>query len=139
MRWRRSIVGSLIGLAFGVVYFFFALAASGAGHGTFIFFAAISPGVFGVIAFPVLGFLGGDLRPFISKVFFVSLLVIHYTLVINTLRAPWIRDRAYIEKTWAFSPWLIVLPAALYLSANVFIWVLFLYELAKGRGRGTNH
>ena len=121
------------------MYFILAFAACGAGHGTFIFFAAISPYWLGVVAFPVLGFFAGDLRPFFSKIFFVSLLVLHYTLVINALRAPWIRDPVYLNKTWSFAPSLIVLPAALYLSVNVFIWVLFLYELAMGRRRGTNH
>jgi hypothetical protein len=33
----------LIGLAFAILYFFLAFGASGAGHGTGIFFAAILP------------------------------------------------------------------------------------------------
>ena len=43
MRWRPGIAGLLIGFGFAVVYFFLAFAASGAGHGTGIFFAAILP------------------------------------------------------------------------------------------------
>ncbi|HEV7397090.1 MAG TPA: hypothetical protein VGN86_11310 [Pyrinomonadaceae bacterium] len=133
MRWHRAIVGLLIGLAFGLAYFFFAFAAAGAGHGTFIFFAALSPYGLGVIAFPALGFLAGDLRPFLSKVIFISLLVIHYTLVIFTLRIPWIRDAAYIDKTWDFSFSDIVVPAALYIAGNVLLWAVFVYNLIHYR------
>jgi hypothetical protein len=113
------------------VYFFFAFAAAGAGHGTFIFFAALSPYGLGVLAFPALGFLAGDLRPFLSKVLFVSLLVVHYTLAITTLRVPWIRDAAYIDKTWAFSPSYIVVPMALYAGVNISLWVVFVYNLVR--------
>jgi hypothetical protein len=138
VRWRRAIIGSLIGLAFGLVYFFFAFAAAGAGHGTFIFFAAISPYGFGVLAFPALGFLAGDLRPFLSKVLFISLLVVHYTLAITTLRVPWIRDPAYIDKTWAFSPSYIVVPTILYIGVNISLWVVFVYNLVRNRGTPPN-
>ena len=138
MRWRRSMVGLLIGFMFGVVYFFAAFAASGAGHGTFIFFAPLSPYSFGVIAFPALGFLAGDLRPFLSKVFFISVLVVHYTLAIVTLRVPWIHDPAYIEKTWAFSHSYIVVPTALYLGANILLWGLFVYNLVRYRAAPPN-
>ena len=131
MRWRRLIVGLLIGVAFGLVYFFFAFAAAGAGHGTFIFFAPLSPYGLGVIAFPVLGFLAGDLRPFLSKVVFASLLAIHYTLLIFTLRVPWIRDPAYIDKTWAFSPSYILVPSALYIGVNILLWAVFVYSLGR--------
>ena len=131
MRWRRAIVGALIGLAFGLVYFFFAFAAAGAGHGTFIFFAPLSPYGLGVVAFPVLGFLAGDLRPFSSKVVFVSLLVVHYTLAIFTLRVPWVRDQTYIDKTWAFSASYILVPAVLYISGNILLWVVFVYNLVR--------
>jgi hypothetical protein len=130
VRWRRGIIGSTIGLAFGLVYFFLAFAAAGAGHGTFIFFAPISPYGLGVIVFPVLGLIAGDLRPFLSKVFFVSLLIVHYTLTIFTLRVPWIHEQAHIDKTWAFSPTYIVLPAVLYFCGNILLWVLFVYNLA---------
>jgi hypothetical protein len=115
------------------VYFFFAFAAAGAGHGTFIFFAPMSPYGLGVIVFPALGFLAGNLRPFLSKVFFISLLVVHYTLTIFILRVPWIRDPAYIDKTWAFSPSYIVVPAALYIGGNILLWVVFVYNLVGHR------
>ena len=138
MRWRRGLVGLLIGLAFGLVYFVFALAAAGAGHGTFIFFAPLAPYWLGVIVFPILGFLAGDLRPFLSKVFFISVLVLHYTLTIVTLRGPGIRDPEYLAKTWAFSPSYIVLPTALYIGANILLWVVFVYNLVGNRERPPN-
>jgi len=138
MRWHRSLVGLLIGFTFGLVYFFAAFAASGAGHGTFIFFAPLSPYGLGVIAFPVLGFLAGDLRPYLSKVFFICVLVVHYTLTIVTLRVPWIHDPAYIDKTWAFSQSYIVGPTVLYLGANILLWGLFVYNLVRYRAAPPN-
>src|SRR2546425_12680240 len=109
MRWRSAIAGLLIGLGFAVVYFFLAFGASGAGHGTGIFFAAILPYGLGLLVFPSLGFLAGDLRSFMSKVIFICVLVIHYTLVINFLRLDWMTDPVYIEKSWNYSHWSIIL------------------------------
>src|ERR1044071_3587584 len=97
MRWNRSIIGLLMGLGFAVAYLLLAFGAAGAGYGTGIFFAATLPYGFGLLVFPTLGFLAGDLRPFMSKVIFVSVLVVHYALVINFLRLDWMLDPVRVE------------------------------------------
>jgi len=129
VRWRRAIAGSIIGIAFAIVYFFFAFAAAGAGHGTGIFLAPVLPYGLGLLAFPILGFLAGDLRSFISKVTFVCVLVLHYALVINFLRLEWMIDLVYIEKSWNNSHWSIILPAASYFGAELLLWLLFVRSL----------
>ena len=133
MRWQPAIAGLSIGLVYAVVYFFLAFAASGAGHGTGLFFVAILPYGLGLLIFPTLGFLAGDLRPFMSKVVFICILVIHDALVISFLRLDWIRDPVYIEKSWDSSPWNILLPAAFYIGAQILLWVLFVRSVIVGR------
>jgi hypothetical protein len=128
MRWSFAAIGFL----YAIIYAVFAFAAAGAGHGTGIFFAAIWPYGLGLLFFPVVGFLAGDLKPFLPKVLFISLLVIHYTLAINFLRLGWTTDLPYIEKMWDNSPLYILLPAGFYLLGQVLIWAAFIRTLNDG-------
>ena len=69
---NRSQVGGLAaGTGYALVYFILAFFALGAGHGTYSFFAPLGPYLLGLIFFPLAGFLGGDLRPFLSRVEYV--------------------------------------------------------------------
>jgi hypothetical protein len=133
VRWSLAIAGSLIGLAFAIFYFFLAFGASGAGHGTGIFFSVVCPLGLGLLIFPVLGFLAGDLRPFTSKVIFVGVMVVHYALAINFLRFDWATESEYFEKSWNYSHWSIILPTLSYLCAQVLLWFLFIRSLVVGR------
>jgi hypothetical protein len=126
MRWSASVVGLLIGLVYAVVYLALAVGAEGAGHGTGIFFAAILPYGLGLLFFPTVGFLAGNLKPFFSKVLFLSALAIHYALVINFLRSDWVSDFSYVEKMWNYSQLSILLPAGFYLFGQVIIWAVFI-------------
>ena len=129
VRWKKSIVGLLIGLAFAVVYLFLAFGAAGAGHGTGIFFAAILPYGVGLLLFPALGFLAGNLRSLANKIVFVSILTIHYALVINFLRLDWISEATYFEKMWNYSPLAILLPTGLYFAGQLILWFMFIRSL----------
>ena len=128
MRWDKAALGFLFGLLYAAAYLFLAFGAAGAGHGTGIFFAAILPYGLGLLAFPIIGFFVGDLRPFLSKVFFVCAVVVHYTLVINFLRIDWLSEAAYFEKMWNYSPVSIVLPTAFYVFGQLTIWIMFIRE-----------
>jgi uncharacterized membrane protein (GlpM family) len=137
VRWQPAIAGLSLGLVYAVLYFFLAFAASGAGHGTGLFLVAVLPYGFGLIAFPVLGFFAGDLRPFISKLFFIFVLVTHYALVINFLRVDDLRDPVYVKKMWDLSPWYILLPAAFYIGGQLLLWSLFVRSLIVGNSGAT--
>jgi hypothetical protein len=126
MRWSASLVGLFIGLVYAAVYLALAFGAAGAGHGTGIFFAAILPYGLGLLVFPVIGFLAGNIKFFLSKVLFLSSLAIHYALVISFLRLDWIRDFSYVEKMWNYSQMSILLPAGCYLLGQVIIWTVFI-------------
>ena len=119
---RASAIGLTVGVVYALLYLFLAFGAAGAGHGTFIFFAPISPYCLGLLIFPVLGYLAGDLRPFLSRVLFLSVLAIHYALTIIFLRVEWISDPSYIQKVWNIYPWNILMPAGCYLLGQVIIW-----------------
>jgi hypothetical protein len=94
---------------------------------------------FGLLVFPMIGFLVGDLRPFLSRVFFVAVLVIHYALVVNFLRLDWLSDSTYVAKMWNYSPVSIILPAGFYFSGQVVIWVAFIRSIAGFPRRSAQH
>jgi hypothetical protein len=81
----------------------------------------------------VIGFLLGDLRPFRSKILFLSVLAVHYALVVNELRVTWDDGLPYTQKMWDYSPWAFLLPAALYLAGQVFVWAAFARALLCAR------
>jgi hypothetical protein len=120
---RSSAIGLTVGVVYALLYLALAFGAASAGHGTFIFFAPIAPYCLGLFIFPILGYLAGDLRPFLSRVLFLSALVIHYALTIISLRVGWINDSSYIQKVWNIYPWNILLPAGCYVLGQVIIWV----------------
>ncbi len=138
MRKLSPTVGLFVGLLYAALYFFLAMGAAGAGHGTFIFFAAVGPYGLGLVVFPALGFLAGRLENFFPKVLFLSLLVIHYALVFNLLRLDWVNDSTYFRKTWDSHPWGVILPAGCYLLGQILIWVAFCRSLVAARKNMAN-
>ncbi len=131
MRRSSSLAGLIVGLVYAVVYLALAFGAAGAGHGTGIFFAAILPYGLGLLFFPFVGSLLGNLKSSRSRVLFLSAAAIHYALVIYYLHLDWIHDLSYVEKMWRYSPGAILLPAALYLFGQVIIWVFFIRSLTS--------
>jgi hypothetical protein len=124
---NRSQVGGLAaGAGYAVIYFILAFFATGAGHGTFIFFAPLGPYFLGLIFFPLAGFLADDLRPFLSRVLFISALTVHYATTAIFLRVRGVADPSYIERVWNASPWFILLPAGWYLLGQVIIWAVLI-------------
>jgi hypothetical protein len=137
MKWSSAISGLLIGLGYTAIYLVLAFGAAGAGHGTGIFFGVAWPYGLGLLVFPALGFLAGDLKPFLSKVFYISVLVIHYALVINLLLVGWMRDLPYIEKMWNHSPLYILLPTGFYILGQAVIWTFLWRGIFIGNGRAA--
>jgi hypothetical protein len=123
---RASAIGLAVGIVYALAYLALAVGAAGAGHGTYVFFAPISPYCSGLLFFPVAGYLTGDLRSSLSKALFLSALTVHYALTIIFLRVEWIRDFSYLEKVWKISPWGILLPAGWYLLGQVIIWAVLI-------------
>ena len=122
MRW--SFAG--LGLLYAIIYAFLAFVAAGAGHGTGIFFVAIWSYGLGLLVFPLIGFLAADLRPFLVKVIFISILAIHYAVVVKLILVGWAGDFPHIEKMWNLSTWYILLPAGFYLVGQIVIWMVLI-------------
>jgi len=123
---RSQVVGLAGGTSYGLVYCFLAFSATGGDRGTYIFFAPAGPYLLGLLWFPLAGFLAGDLRPFLSKVVFISALIVHYAIIIIFLRAVWEIDFPYFAQVWDNSPSYILLPAGWYLLGQAIIWAVFI-------------
>jgi len=108
---RWQFVGLATGASYALIYSFLAFSATGGDRGTAIFFAPAGPYLLGLLFFPLAGFLAGDLRPFLSKVVFISALIVHYAMTVIFLRVWWGRQFPRIEEVWNISPWYILLPA----------------------------
>jgi hypothetical protein len=134
---RASAIGLTVGVVYALVYLFFAVGAAGAGHGTYIFFAPISPYCMGLLIFPFLGYLAGDLRAFMSRVLFFSALAVHYVLTIIFLNVGWISDASYIQKVWNIYPENILLPAGCYVLGQVIIWAALIRGGVFQAGRAS--
>jgi hypothetical protein len=127
----KATIGMLVGLAYAAVFFFLAFLAvggGGAGHGpgTLIFFAVVWPYGLGLLYFPVIGLLSAVLHSFSSKVLFVSATVIHYALTLNALRLDHVANADAFRGMWNYSPWIILIPTALYFGGQTLIWFLFI-------------
>jgi len=134
---RASAIGLSVGLLYALAYLILAAGAAGAGHGTYFFFAPISPYCLGLLIFPLLGYLAGDLRPFSSRVIFLSALAIHYALTAIFLRGDGLSEPSHIRKVWDISPENILLPAGCYLLGQVIIWVALIRVVVSRSGRAS--
>lgn len=119
-------MGVVLGMAFAVLYGALVIGAAGMGHGTYIFFASISPACWGLLVYPVAGYFAGDLRTRSSRIGFTVTMVLHYLLMIGNLIAWWADEKHfYVAKMWSHSPMSIIIPAVVYLSGQCFIWGWF--------------
>lgn len=128
MRWSASLTGLVVGLVYAFVYFVLAVGAAGAGHGTGIFFAPVMPYGLGLLVFPFVGFLLGNMKSSRSKTLFLSAMALHYALAVYFLRLFWVQESSYTEKMWAYSPGSVLLPAWLYVCGQAVIWMVFIRQ-----------
>ena len=128
-----SIKGLVLGVIFAAFYFLLAALAAGAGHGTQLFFAPILPYGLGLLVFPVIGFLAGNLNSFFTKFLFLIVLAVHYVLVLIFIKLMWVEfeDFLYFEKMWNQSPISIILPAAFYVFGNSVVYAAFIYSFIR--------
>jgi len=123
----RRLIGSIIGLVFGAAYGFFATLMTGGGHGNFLWIMMFFPTIFGLLVFPVIGFIAADLKPKIYKVFFVLVMLFHYVGIPIQLFS----QKGLISGTalaWAREPEGVLFCAAVYLSTQGVIWAI-LFEV----------
>jgi hypothetical protein len=113
----------LFGLVYTVVYFFLAVAATGGGHGNFIFLAPLFSWV---LLFPALFLLTKINKRFIYKAIFVVLMLLHYAHIIIFLRPlfSFVID-PIIKKDWDRSPEIFFILPTLYLAGQLVIWLIF--------------
>ena len=125
--------GLVIGVVFTAIYLLLAFAASGAGHGTALFFAVIFPYGLGLLLFPLIGFLTDNLDSFLTKTLLLVVLAIHYGLVFTFIKMIWVEDFSYFEKVWSLSPIMIILPLGFYLLGNLIVFVTFISSLQNSQ------
>jgi hypothetical protein len=122
---RRRVAGLAVGIAYLALYTFFAILPAGAGHGTYVFFLPLWPNMIGGLSYPAIGFIGVDLSSTAAKLIFVSLIGIHYLLIILAFYLTDLTDPEYFYKVWKHSPMVIVVPTTLFIAAEVVIWTRF--------------
>jgi hypothetical protein len=125
--WKR-LLGLVIGLIFGAIYGFIALLSTGGGHGNFIWIMMFFPTMFGLLVFPVIGFLAVDLKARIYRIIFVLVMLFHYVGIFIQLYGSesLLRDT---RKIWALEPQVTILGASIYLLIQLFIWAFFVRGL----------
>jgi|SRR5215204_1379204 len=123
-----SIKGLVFGVIFAALYFLLAIFPAGAGHGTQLFFAPMLPYGLGLLLFPVIGFLAGNLNSFFTKSLFLIVLAVHYLVMFIFVKLIWVEfeDSVYFEKMWNQSPISIILPSAFYILGNLVVYAAFI-------------
>jgi hypothetical protein len=129
MKLSFPLKGLILGVIFAAVYLLLAGFAAGAGHGTVLFLAPIFPYGLGLLLFPFIGFLAGNLNSFFTKSLFLVFLAIHYGLVLTVIKSMWVDDFPYFEKVWSSSPILIILPLIFYVLGNLVAYAAFVHSL----------
>ncbi len=120
-----------MGVIFATVYLLLAIFAAGAGHGAVLFLAPTFPYGLGLLLFPIIGFLAGNLNSFFTKSLFLIVLAIHYGLVLTVIKFMWVEDIPYFEKVWNSSPILIILPSIFYVLGNLVVYATFVHSLKR--------
>jgi hypothetical protein len=135
-------LGRFIGLAIGAAYIllavFLALLATGGGHGNFGWLFLFSPGFVGGLFYPVAGFLAADLRSGNSRLVLGIVMTVNYILTVFMLygiRADILPD---FKETLIFQLGSVLFMAAVYLSAHIVLWGVFLFALTVKKGTEEN-
>ena len=120
------------GLVYTAVYFFLAIAAAGAGHGTYVFFAPVFTWLLVLIAV----YLSGRANTAFKKILFVVCLGLHYLHVLIFV-APIISGDVDFGtlSVWQTKngPQMFLLIAAWYLTGQAVIWFTFVKSLGRNR------
>jgi hypothetical protein len=101
---------------------------AGGGHGNFFWIGMFFPTFYGLMVFPVVGFIAADLKPGIYKVLFVLVMLFHYVGIPIQL----FYTKGLISGTalaWAQEPKGVWFSAAVYLSTQAIIWTIFIRSL----------
>jgi hypothetical protein len=121
----------LLGLLYSAGYLFVAVMTSGGGHGPRFTFAGLMPYGAGLLVFPVLGFLMGNLQSAPFKIAYGVLLLIHSATVVGFVVAWWAEDQPYVTRAWDSSPLNILLPVGWYLTGQIILWATLLWAVLR--------
>jgi len=113
---------AFFGLLYGAGYLFVAMFTSGGGHGPRFTFAPVMPYGFGLLVFPILGFLMADIRRPSMRDAFTLILLIHSAVVAGFVLLWWSEDVPYANRAWAASPLNILLPVGFYFAGQLVLW-----------------
>ena len=130
-RWSLA----FLGLVYGLCYLLLAIMTSGGGHGPRFTFAPAMPYGIGLLVFPVLGYLVGDLRNNTSRVASGILLIIHCAMVISLVVIWWPEDLPHAHRAWEASPSNILLPVLWYCCGLVFLGAMYIRGVWSARHR----
>jgi hypothetical protein len=130
-RWSLAVTG----LAYAISYLLLAIMTSGGGHGPRFTFAPAMPYGIGLLVFPVLGYLVGDLKAQASRAIFAILLIAHSAIVMTLVVIWWQEDLPYANRAWEASPSNILLPVLWYFCGLVFLWAMYIRGVLSNRRR----
>lgn len=127
---KRRFLFALVGLAYGVALAFWGMLISGGGHFNLPIMLFVSPFWFGLLFWPLWGFLSVRFNSLPSKLLFIFTMAAHFIGLVIYVRNPdnsdgyWF-DIAMHDRTF------ILLPASaflLYFVAQIFLWVRFVVD-----------
>lgn len=100
---KRRVVGAALGLVFAIFCGFISLLSTGGGHGsTMWLFLFVVPELCGIY-FPLMGFLGGDLRSSRSRWIFGIILAVNIIISAVIIGGSLVND-SYTVKAWKSEP-----------------------------------
>jgi len=120
---------ALLGLFYAAGYLLVAIFTSGGGHGPRFTFAPAMPYGVGLLVFPLLGFLMGNLNRTSIRIAYAALLLIHCAVVVGLFLFWLPEDMAYAERAWAASPLNILWPVSFYFAGQVVLWAALVRSL----------
>ena len=134
LRIKRRIIFAIVGLVYGLALTFWAAMISGGGHFNLPIMLFISPVWFGLLLWPLWGFLSVRFNSLSSKLLFVCTMAAHFAGLIFYIRDPDNSDGYWFgigmhDRSFIFFPASAFL---LYFAAQIFLWVRFLKD-ALGR------
>jgi hypothetical protein len=127
---KRRILYAAAGLVFGIAVGFWALLISGGGHFNFPIILIVSPMWFGLLLWPLWGFLAGGFNSIPFKGLFVLSMMAHFGGIVIYVKDEWDSDM-YWFRIGMHSPGFVLFPASvvvLYLAAQLFLWLRFLQD-----------
>jgi hypothetical protein len=132
---RRRIIFALAGLVYGLALTFWGVLISGGGHFNLPIMLFICPVWFGLLLWPLWGFLSVRFDSVVSKTLFLLTMLAHFVgLILYMVDAD--NSDGYWFRIGMHDSSFILFPAsafALYLMGQIFLWVRFLRDSFGGR------